>query len=282
MPPWTDSSQVAEPIELLQSDIQRMLRELRRARRQLALKDDELQDSLHGLSHEIRSPLVAIRGFASLLEEEFDERLPQPWRDYLGRIIKNADHLERLVSDMLAFSGLRACEESFAAIDVRELVNEVLAPLRFESRAKSSTIVIDDNLPMVFVRADSLRQVFANLLSNALKYARPRAPLEIHVGYEGGELFHKFFVRDNGLGIPVKQRQQIFAPFIRLHDLPGAPGSGLGLAIVKRLIHLHGGEVWVDSQPRRGSTFYFTLPRHPNSPKALLRKQSHVVERRVA
>lgn len=256
-----ETSQVAERIDHLQKDIQRLLRELRRKERLLSRKDEELQNYLHTLSHEIRSPLVAIRGFSSLLLDEFDGQLSPTGREYLGRIVKNTDHLESLVTDMIVLSGVSLQQEAFEPTRIRDLVNEVLVQLQFEKRAKHVTIAMDDGLPVVCAHTNSLRQVFTNLLSNAIKYARPRAALKIHIGYQANELFHKFFVRDNGVGIPASQRQQIFTPFCRLGHPKGVRGNGLGLAIIKRLITLHGGEVWVDSRSGRGSTFYFTLPR---------------------
>ncbi len=257
---WTDSTEVADHIDLLSQNVQRLLCELRRKEHQLAQKDEELQGCLHAFSHEIRTPLVAIRGFAALCHEEFEQRLPHPWADYLGRIIKNADHLESLVDGMVGLSDLSTPQTSFTATPARELVIEVVTQLQIEYGDRDFIVTVDENMPVVFAPADSLRQIFTNLLSNAIKYSRPRAVLKIHAGYLADELFHKFFVRDNGIGIHPEQRQRIFTPFVRLHEKASAPGKGLGLAIVRRIVGAHGGEIWVDSRPGRGSTFYFTLP----------------------
>jgi signal transduction histidine kinase len=256
----TDSTEVADHFALIPQHVQRLLRELSRKERQLAQKDEELQNCLQAFSHEIRTPLVAIRGFAALCHEEFEQRLPPPWADYLGRIIKNADHLESLVDGMVRLSDLSMPQESLAPTPVRDLIVDVVAQLRLEYRAKDFIVTVDENMPVIYVQADSARQIFTNLLSNAIKYSRPRAVLKIHAGYLADELFHKFFVRDNGIGIHAEQRQRIFAPFVRLHENASAPGKGLGLAIVRRIVGAHGGEIWVDSRPGRGSTFYFTLP----------------------
>jgi signal transduction histidine kinase len=258
---WTESPRVAEDNCLLQQDVQRLAGELRRTRRLLALKDQELHNCLHAFSHEIRSPLTSIRGYASLCHEEFSGRLPAPWTEYLGRIITNADHLGSLINDMVRLSDLSLSEDSFSITSVCDLVDDLISQLRFEHRGKEFVVAVDNDMPTLLTHADSLRQIFNNLLSNAIKYSRPRATLKIRVGYLADELFHKFLVRDNGMGIPADQRQRIFTPFVRLYDKPAIEGSGLGLAIVRRLISIHGGEVWVDSHRGRGSTFYFTLPR---------------------
>lgn len=256
----TDSTEAADRIDLLQKNVQRLLCELQRKERQLAQKDEELQSSLHAFSHEIRTPLVAIRGFAALCHDEFDEQLPPMWTDYLERIIKNADHLESLVDGMLSFSDLSMPREDYAPTSVRDLVKEVAGQLQLEYSDKNLVVAIDQNMPVIFAHANFIRQIFTNLLSNAIKYSRPRAALRIHVGYLADELFHKFFVRDNGIGIHPEQRQRIFTPFVRLHEKNSASGKGLGLAIVRRIVGAHGGEIWVDSRQGRGSTFYFTMP----------------------
>ena len=264
----TDSTEVADHIDLPPQNVQRLLCELRRKEHQLAQKDEELQSCLHAFSHEIRTPLVAIRGFAALCHEEFEQRLPPPWADYLGRIIKNADHLESLVDGMVRLSDLSMPQASFAATPVRELVVEVVKQLQIEYKDKDFIVTVDESMPVIFTHADSLRQIFTNLLSNAIKYSRPRAALKIYAGYLADELFHKFFVRDNGIGIHPEQRQRIFTPFVRLQEKASAHGKGLGLAIVRRIVGAHGGEIWIDSRPGRGSTFYFTLPSmqsHPSS-----------------
>ena len=273
----TETTQVAAPLESLQASIDHLQRELLRKTRLLARREEERQLDLAAFAHETRAPLEAIRGFAALLLDELDPAASRRQREFLGRITKSTDQLESLVKDMLVLSGLAVRDTDFAPTRPRELVNEILAQLQFEPGARRLLLTIDDTMPLVHAHTESLRRVFANLLGNALKYARPRVALRIHVGYQADELFHKFFVRDNGVGIPALQRQHLFAPFYRTNKRHAARGHGLGLAIVRRLIHLHGGEVWVHSRPGRGSTFYFTLPK-VNAPELPASWRPRVVE----
>jgi light-regulated signal transduction histidine kinase (bacteriophytochrome) len=228
---------------------------------QLAAANHELESFSYSVSHDLRAPLRAIAGFSRILCEEYESGLPADAQQYLQRVQENAQQMGRLIDDLLAFSrlGRKALNKQLVAPD--ELVHAVLEELRDEYAQRQVKVVIGD-LPVCQADPALLKQVFVNLLSNALKFTRQCEVAEIEVGCQRNEdkgLNHLYFVKDNGVGFDMHYAHKLFGVFQRLHRAEDFEGTGVGLAIVQRIIDRHGGCIWAESQPGQGTTFYFTI-----------------------
>lgn len=242
--------------------------ELLRLRRLLAAREKEIQDLrsemdhyFQALSHELKGPLAALEGFTELLGERISSRLDDEGRHHLDRIEANIRQLENLLGSITQMARAEVCGEEMEWFPIGYALQEALASLREEIRESNADIRVARQLPRVFGHPAALTQLFRNLVSNALKYSKPDRVARIEIGYEGEEIFHKFFVKDNGVGLPPEARERVFNVFFRVDNKPGVEGTGLGLAFVKRIVQVHGGEVWVRAREGQGATFYFTLPR---------------------
>ncbi|MFQ5771244.1 MAG: ATP-binding protein [bacterium] len=216
---------------------------------------------LHTIVHELRSPLVSIQGFITLLAEDFSNNLPTEGTRYLERIFSNLSRVENLLTDITKLAKVSINEKDFVKISAREIIVAALESFEMSLNHKGIDIIIQPGFPEVFCDSKAMIQVYTNLISNAIKYARENKGGKIEIGYSTEELFHKFYVKDNGVGIRVKDRNKVFGLFSRLQNKKDVNGSGLGLSIVKQIIEGHGGEVWVVSRINQGTTIYFTLPK---------------------
>jgi signal transduction histidine kinase len=236
--------------------------ELERTNRSLEAANGELEAFSYSVSHDLRAPLRHVVGFAQMLEEHAREAFDERGRHYLHTITKSANHMARLIDDLLAFSRLGRGELAKCRVDLNAVVREVRAQV-MEHEVAASRIVDWQIADLDEVKADPalLRQVFVNLLSNALKYSAPRDRTRIEVATEtGDDGTIVVLVRDNGIGFDMAYKDRLFGVFQRLHRADEFDGTGIGLANVKRIIHRHGGRVWAEGEPDRGATFYFSLP----------------------
>ena len=229
-----------------------------------SLKKDDVNIYLHLIAHEIRSPLVSIQGYTSLLREKYLENLPPDGRDYLLRIASNLERAETLLSDITQLARVAIVESNFKKVAVRDLIDTALEPHWFRIKKLNLKIHVADDMPELYCDESAMNIVFSNLIGNAVKYSRDNVAGNIDIGYIGDEIFHKFFIKDEGVGFKASDRNKVFLLFNRLRNKKNVSGSGLGLSIVKQIIEGHGGEIWVESRKNRGSKFYFTLPK--NSP----------------
>jgi signal transduction histidine kinase len=242
--------------------------EVRRLRRLLACKEEELQ-ALRGeldhyfqaITHELKGPLVALEGFSALLAERVRDSLDDDARGYLERIQSNISHLETLLSSINQMARAEVNGSDMEWFPVNLALTEALMSLQEEIQRSNAKVEVVDALPWAYGHPSAIMQVFRNLLGNAIKYAKPGRRPAVKIGYEGQEIFHKFYVKDNGVGFSPQEREKIFSAFTRLGNKANVRGSGLGLAFVKKIVQAHGGEVWVQARKGRGATFYFTLPR---------------------
>ncbi|MBN9522084.1 two-component sensor histidine kinase [bacterium] len=233
---------------------------LREANAQLAAANQELEAFSYSVSHDLRAPLRSIDGFSRILLEDFAGSLPDEAKEYLQDVRASARHMGQLVDDLLAFA--RLSRQPIRAQQVRtgEVVRQCLEELRAEREGRQVELVVAD-LPPCTGDAALLKQVWVNLLANALKYSRKAAAARVEVGFstagEAGEV--TYFVRDNGVGFDMRYAHKLFGVFQRLHRAEEFEGTGVGLAIVQRVVHRHGGRVWADARPGEGATFFFTL-----------------------
>ncbi|MDZ7261710.1 MAG: ATP-binding protein [candidate division KSB1 bacterium] len=248
-------------ISYWKQQIPKLQREVDRLSQKLEAKNQELRQYLYLVSHELKTPIISMRGFSSLLSEYHAGNLGKEGREYLERITKNLDQMERLVDDLLEFSKIEISEEEFEEVNISQLLEEALVELQFLLEKEQIHLIIAQGLPTIYCHRSLMVRVFTNLINNSIKYSKTSQRPEIEIGYCGEEIFHKFFDRDNGVGISPRDRDKLFQMFARLGNKKGVEGTGLGLAIVKRIIEGHGGEIWVDSQKGKGATFFFTLPK---------------------
>jgi signal transduction histidine kinase len=236
-------------------------RERRRAEEkaiELSAVNKELDAFSYSVSHDLRAPLRAIDGYSRLLEEDSGERLGEEGRRLLGVVRSSAARMGRLIDDLLAFSRLGQQEPSRSMIDMAGLAREIAAEL---SREFPAARVIVGELPQARGDAALLKQVWSNLIGNALKYSARRERPQIDIGATAQPEEDIYWVRDNGVGFDMRYASKLFGVFQRLHGQDDFPGTGIGLAIVQRVVVRHGGRVWAEAEVDRGACFYFSLPR---------------------
>jgi len=234
--------------------------EQRVAERTAELKqaNQELEAFSYSVSHDLRAPLRAMGGFARILEKEFDGQLSTEAKKAIGRIRDNAAKMGQLIDGLLDFSSLNWMPVTKTKIAPANVVRTVFEELQPEAANRRVKIDIAE-LPACEADANLLKQVFANLLANALKYTRGRDPAVIQVGWREEQGARVYFVQDNGAGFDMAYANKLFRVFQRLHSADQFEGTGVGLAIVQRIIQRHGGRIWAEAQVGRGATFYFTL-----------------------
>ncbi len=239
---------------------------LAHANRELKSKQLELEEFIYTVSHDLKAPVISIQGFAKLLQERLAEQLDEKSRKYLGRIVANCDNMATLLKDILDLSQIGRLEEERKEINLTALIAEIYENFSATASEKGIQLESSDYLPAVFGRQRRIEQVFANLVDNAVKYMPQQDRSLVQVGYDPDIPGPKntkgaFFVRDNGKGIPEQFHIKIFKIFQRAPSTANQENStGVGLTIVKRIIETHGGNIWLESAPDKGATFYFTLP----------------------
>jgi signal transduction histidine kinase len=235
---------------------------------ELAAANHELEAFTYTVSHDLRAPIRHIDGFAQLLELEV-ARNPDGARQLVARIRHSAQNMSRMTDGLLALSRIGHVTVKFQPVRLGAVVNEVLAELRSELRGRTIEWRIAE-LPEVWTDPGLIKQVFANLISNAVKYTRLRPQAVIEIGSEPTDTAACIFIRDNGAGFDMNHAGKLFGVFQRLHSSEEFEGNGIGLATVQRIIQLHGGRIWFEAEVDRGATFHFTLPNGPppDSPPA--------------
>ena len=226
---------------------------------ELAAANLELEAFTSSVSHDLRAPLRHIDSFAQLLQEEL-ARNPENARQFAARIRASVQNMSRLVDGLLDLSRLGHASLQRQPVRLNAVVNEVISELRPEERSRRIEWRVAE-LPTAKVDPGLIKQVFANLISNAVKYTRMRERAVIEIGVEpAGDGAPALFVRDNGAGFDMRQADRIFRVFQRLHRAEDFEGNGIGLATVKRIIQLHGGKIWFHAEVDKGAVFHFTLP----------------------
>ena len=231
---------------------------LRQTAEDLRRSNRDLEQFAYVASHDLQEPLRAVGGYVKLLQHRFPDKLDDKARGYIAGAFEGATRMERLISDLLAYSrvGTRGGEFDLANLDA--VLEHALGNLETSIKSAQATIT-HDVLPALSVDATQIMQLFQNLIGNALKF-RDQQAQKIHVGAQRQEGRWIFSVRDNGIGIEPQYYEKIFQIFQRLHTRKDYPGTGMGLAICKRIVERHGGTIWVESQPGQGSTFCFSIP----------------------
>lgn len=219
----------------------------------------ELERFAFAASHDMQEPLRTIISYSQLLEQLCKDKLSTEEQEFLQFIVGGASRMQHMIRSLLDYSLLKGKEKAKPRrVDCRNILENTLASLDKVIR-DNEAVVTCDPLPMLFGHEGQLSQLFQNLISNAIKFRAEERPA-INVSVEREEAFWKFCVQDNGIGIEPQYREEVFGIFKRLHARDRYPGAGLGLSLCKKIVENHGGRVWVEEAPGRGSRFYFTLP----------------------
>jgi signal transduction histidine kinase len=224
---------------------------------ELARSNRELESFNYSVSHDLRAPLGVISCFATVLRSDYAGQLPDEARKYLAHIEHNAAQMTKLIDDMLEFSRMGRVVLTRTPVRMRALVDDVVRQLQ---QPDSRTRPIVGELPPAVGDANLLRQVWHNLIGNALKFSGKAAGPRVEIGHAHTAEGAAYYVRDNGAGFDMKHAAKLFGVFERLHAPAEFEGTGIGLAIAKRVVDLHGGRIWAHAEPGRGATFWFTLP----------------------
>jgi signal transduction histidine kinase len=225
---------------------------------ELASANQELEAFTYSVSHDLRAPLRHIDAFAQILDEEYGPSVAEPARHYLARIRKGAQDMGRLVDDLLNLSRVGRADAKHETVDLNRLIDDVRAELRLETDGRDIQWRVA-TLPPAQGDAGLIKQVFANLISNAVKYTRPRRTAVIEIDREQVDGAPAIFIRDNGVGFNMKYADKLFGVFQRLHREEEFEGTGVGLATVRRIVQLGGGRIWAQAELDKGATFHFTL-----------------------
>ena len=236
--------------------------EKKRAEQELQKLNEELKNFVYVVSHDLKTPIISIQGFSSRLLKDYEKKLGDKGRVYLEHIKSSGRRMEVLVSDLLTLSRTGRVVSEFSDISSWEIVESVASALEDRMKEKGIELVAEE-LPTISCDGEKIYQVFQNLLVNAIKFMGDTERPQIEVGYADKGRLHQFSVTDNGIGIAPKHHRRIFEMFQRLRKIEDEEGTGLGLAIVDRIVRSHHGKVWVESEKRKGATFYFTLPKDP-------------------
>jgi signal transduction histidine kinase len=248
----------------LRKEVEKLADELKEANSHLKELDQEKDDFLSMASHELNSPLAAIRGYLSMiLEEQMGGKLSAVQKKYLTNISISTDRLIHLVKDLLNVSRIEQhrIHLIFSQVNISDLIEQAAAEIKPNVDAKKHKLIIDidKKIPLTWCDSDRITEVVINLLSNSVKYTDEGGKLEVHAKVNGQVI--EVMVADNGYGISKESQEKIFEKFEQGKiNRDEKKGTGLGLFIVKNLVELHGGKIWVESEEGKGSEFHFTVP----------------------
>ena len=221
--------------------------------KELAKKNEALEEYAHIVSHDLKSPLRSISALLSWIKEDNEELINDSSKVYFDNIDKSLEHMENLISDVLIYSSISFEQIKFTSIDIKKLLNEIVDYIFVPEHV---TIEIGKMPPKIKADYTQFKQLFQNLITNAVKFI-DKDKGKVKILYESDEFFYKFSISDNGIGIDEKYHDKIFDVFQSLTK--DSKSSGIGLSIVKKIINLYGGKIWVESKLGEGTTFYFTI-----------------------
>jgi two-component system sensor histidine kinase/response regulator len=233
--------------------------ELEAANRDLAAANRELESFSYSVSHDLRAPLRTIDGLLGIIQEDFAGHIPDAASEHVRAMSAQASRMGEIIEDLLRLSRLGREPLRKRSVDVRSLVQEVVDELRATETTRQVDISVGD-LPVAQADPSLLRQVWMNLVANALKFTRRRERALIEIGGTAREEDKLYSIRDNGAGFDPSRAERLFGIFQRLHGPKEFEGTGVGLSIARRIIERHGGRIWAEGQPDRGAAFHFTLP----------------------
>jgi PAS domain S-box-containing protein len=231
---------------------------LQKQAKELAISNAELEQFAYVASHDLQEPLRMVTSFLTLLEKKYRDIIDESGKKYIDFAVDGAKRMRQIILDLLEFSRVGRIEDKLEVVNLNEVVEEIQILFRKQIEEKNASIVAG-KLPTLNAYKAPLRQVFQNLISNALKYTRKGIPSQIQVTAKKLRNYWQFSIADNGIGIDDEYFDKIFIIFQRLHNKDDFSGTGMGLAVTKKIIENLGGKIWLESKEGKGSTFYFTL-----------------------
>jgi two-component system, chemotaxis family, sensor kinase Cph1 len=241
------------------AQLERANAELAETTARLERSNEELQRFATVASHDLREPLRVVSGFADLLARRHSDELGTEGQRFVEAITGGVARMDEMIADLLAYARAGRIDQPLAPVDANEVVTDALDGLQRAIEDAGANVEVEP-LPMVNGNAAALRQLFQNLIANAIKFVDSGSPrvriwaAEVPEGW-------RFTIRDNGIGIDSEQAERIFGMFTRLHGAERYPGTGVGLAVCQRIVDVHGGRIWVEPAPGGGSQFMFTIAR---------------------
>jgi PAS domain S-box-containing protein len=232
--------------------------ELHKLTEELQRSNSDLEQFAYIASHDLQSPLRNVEGFVQLLARRYKGKLDGKADEFIQYISTGVKDMQMLILDILEYSKVGSVGAAHSEIDISLCISKAISSLKDAIAEKHAEITYDEKLPLVSGDPAQLTSLFQNLIGNAIKFSTDTPKIDLSVKTERGE--HVFSVRDNGIGINPEDSDKIFAVFHRLHTKTEYPGTGIGLAICKKIVERHGGRIWVESEPGKGSTFFFSLP----------------------
>lgn len=242
----------------LEREVGQRTEELVSANEALVRSNIELQQFAYIASHDLQTPLRGISGFVQLLQREYTDKLDQQAHEWIHRTVENTQRMHTLINDLLAYSRVDSRARPFEPVDLNKIVEETVRMLEPDLKDPVNTVA-HDLLPTVMGEPSQLVQLFENLIGNGIKYNINAQP-HVHISVVQDSKNWVISVQDNGIGIDPKQHERIFEIFKRLHTTQTYPGTGIGLAVCRRVVHRHGGKIWLTSEPGQGTTFFFSIP----------------------
>lgn len=232
---------------------------LQKLNAELSRSNQELEEFAHVVSHELLQPLTTIKALSQLLLFKYSKGFNPEIQQFLNQIIGATDRMHQLTRKLLAYAQVGSQELHLCATDCQALVEELLVDLQLNMQEIDTQVVIIDKLPVIMADQLQLRELFQNLINNAMKYHR-QIPLLIEIRAIAQPEYWLFSITDNGMGIEPEHIEKIFTIFARTPSVQELPGSGIGLSICQKILERHGGKIWLKSKLGEGTTFYFTFP----------------------
>ncbi len=218
----------------------------------------QLENFAYLASHDLKSPIRSIVSFAQILQKSGMERLSTDEKDYLNFIIRASRNMQHLIDDLLMYSRVNTQKIKLSTINIRNLIKVIELELQSEIHQKNAQIICD-KLPYIEADLTQMRQLFQNLITNAIKFQRTDVPPIVNICSKEEDEHYRFKVQDNGIGIPKEYQERIFLLFKKLHNPSEYEGTGIGLSLCKKIVEQHQGKIWLESEPNQGTTFYFTI-----------------------
>ena len=236
--------------------------ELLKTTQELARSNLDLEQFAYVASHDLQEPLRAVAGCVQILKKRYQGQLDSRADELIAHAVDGVSRMQTLIDDLLTYSRVGTRGKAFEQCDCNAVLNQALANLE-AAIAESAAVVTRDQLPVLKADSAQMTQLFQNLLSNGIKF-HSAEHAKIHVGARRREGYWVFSVEDNGIGMEAEYFERIFVIFQRLHTRNEYAGTGIGLAICKKIVERHGGEIWVESEPGKGSKFSFSIPSQPS------------------
>jgi len=239
------------------SELKETEKKLQDIMKELERSNKDLENFAYVASHDLQEPLRKIASFTGLLEQRYTELLDERGLKYMHYVIDGASRMQKLINGLLKVSRVSTRGKEFDTVDMSEVMHQVLESLSMLIREKSGNIIVN-NLPEIVADESQMISLIQNLIGNALKFCKDRIP-EIKIAVQERKQDWLFSIEDNGIGISPELHDKIFIIFQRLHSREEFPGTGIGLAVCKKIVERHGGKIWLESEPGKGTKFYFTI-----------------------